>query len=426
MDTIVIIEPHTMRYLKWNKAATRMRDGTVTINLTHINKDGSRTTLEYTGAVSRDMGGDPQYLIFIGRDITERVQAQEALRKEVSERKTAERELQSQIILFDSMLDTTADTIEIFDPDTLVYIKWNKACTEITGYSDEEFATMNPTTSFFDEADAQRIEAGLEEIMRAGHTIVTADIIAKDGTRIPMEFLGSLARDAEGNPRYFISIGRDITERKLLEEKLEESATAAERQRLARELHDSVTQSLYSLDLFANAAHEALSKGKIESASKNTQQVRKLSQIALADMRLFIFELHPSALDELGLAGALRARLESVERRSGIKANIEVKGEGVLERCCDETEFYAIASEALNNTLKHAHAKNITVIIEENNRLCRLSVTDDGTGFDPQNPENEGGYGLKNMRARAEKLGGGFSLETSPGEGTTIRVEVSK
>jgi GAF domain-containing protein len=100
------------------------------------------------------------------------------LQQEIAERKKTEAELQAQINLFDKLLETAPDTIEIFDPGSMEYIKWNKACIEVTGYSDEEFATMNPATSFFDEADARRVEAGVDQAMREGNTIVTADVIS--------------------------------------------------------------------------------------------------------------------------------------------------------------------------------------------------------------------------------------------------------
>ena len=282
LDTMVIIDSKTLRYLKWNKSVTQitgysdedfstmnpfevffdeeelprveaaveelMREGIVTTSHTHINKDGSKTTLEYTGSVTRDLEGDPQNLIFIGRDITERKQAEEQIQQEVAERKRTEAELQAQINLFDSLLDTAADTIEIFDPDTLEYIKWNKACTELTGYSDEEFARMNPATSFFDEADARRVEAGVSEVLKGKEILVTADLIAKDGRRTPMEFLGSLARDAEGNPKYFIAIGRDITERKQAEEHFIEKLPNEKKQRQSFRL--SLCCSIACLSLY--------------------------------------------------------------------------------------------------------------------------------------------------------------------------------
>jgi two-component system NarL family sensor kinase len=216
----------------------------------------------------------------------------------------------------------------------------------------------------------------------------------------------------------------DITERKRVEEQLEAAATAAERQRLARELHDSVTQRLYSLDLYANATQEALSRGRIETGAEHAGRIRALSQSALADMRLLIFELRPPLLEQEGLAGALRARLEMVEGRVGLKTEFEAVAERPLSSSV-EAELYAVAREALNNALKHAQADQITVKLEYDEERCTLTIQDDGCGFDPANGERGGGFGLSNMRERVERIGGNLTLDTAPGRGTTVRVEVT-
>ena len=221
----------------------------------------------------------------------------------------------------------------------------------------------------------------------------------------------------------FRGVLTDITERKRVEEQLEEAAIAAERQRLARDLHDSVTQTLYSLDLFANAAQEALSKGKIETGTEHAQRIRSLSQSALVDMRLLIFELQPPLLEE-GLAGALRARLESVEARAGLTTEFEAMAERPLSPAV-ESELYAVAREALNNALRHAQADRITVKLDCDERGCCLTIRDDGVGFDLATTERTGGFGLRNMAYRAERIGGSLTLETAPGKGTTVRVEVT-
>jgi signal transduction histidine kinase len=207
-------------------------------------------------------------------------------------------------------------------------------------------------------------------------------------------------------------------------EQAQQGAVADERNRLARELHDSVTQTLYSLDLFADATRQALSAGKIERATKHIQQILSLSRSALADMRLLIFELRPPLLDQAGLAGALRARVESVEARAGFKTEFEAKGERPMSHSV-EAELYAVALEVLNNTLKHAQAKRITVNLEWKEQRCCLTIRDDGIGFDPEIAEDSGGFGLHTMRERIERLGGNLTLETAPDSGTTVRVEVT-
>jgi signal transduction histidine kinase len=205
---------------------------------------------------------------------------------------------------------------------------------------------------------------------------------------------------------------------------VEQSAVTEERNRLARELHDSVTQSLYGLDLFANATQQTLAAGRIERAAEHVREILSLSQRALADMRLLIFELRPPLLEKEGLAGALSARLESVEGRAGLKTEFEVQGEPPLSPTV-EAELYAVALEALNNTLKHAQAEHITLNLECDAGRCCLTIQDDGIGFDPETAESGGGLGLHTMRERVERLGGNLTLETAPGSGATVRVEVT-
>jgi len=141
-------------------------------------------------------------------------------------------------------------------------------------------------------------------------------------------------------------------------------------------------------------------------------------------MRLLIFELRPPLLEQEGLVNALRMRLEMVESRAGIATNLVVDDEIKLPAYI-ETELYAITVEALNNSLKHASAKHITVQLNSKNNHTRLIITDDGHGFDLETADRAGGFGLRNMRERVEHIGGSISLVPTPGKGTTVRVEVT-
>ena len=127
---------------------------------------------------------------------------------------------------------------------------------------------------------------------------------------------------------------------------------AEERNRLARDLHDSVTQSLYSLTLFAEAASEELSAGELDTVDNHLRELRQTSRQALQEMRLMIFELRPPELDEKGLALALQERLEAVESRAGMETNLQV---GFTERLNSNLELslYSIAREAMNNILRN-------------------------------------------------------------------------
>lgn len=208
-----------------------------------------------------------------------------------------------------------------------------------------------------------------------------------------------------------------------LQKKAEKLAVMEERQRLARELHDSVTQSLYSVTLYAEATRMALAAENFETASENLNELRHMAREAMLDMRLLIFELHPPILEKEGLVAAIQTRLESVEARSGVKANFTVEGERRLPRHI-EADLYRIAQEALNNIVKHAKAECIRINLHFDDHLFRMEVRDDGTGFDPISAEQSGGMGLRGIEERVRHMNGKLFVESSPGKGTTIIVEL--
>lgn len=200
-------------------------------------------------------------------------------------------------------------------------------------------------------------------------------------------------------------------------------AAADERDRLARELHDSVTQSLYSVRLYAEAVRSALAAGKIPAADKNLDQLISIARDGMGDLRLLIFELKPPVLEELGLVGALRKRLEMVESRAGIQSDFNVQGEPKLSQDI-ETQIYWIVYEALSNVLKHSHAKNISLRFDFSNGRSTVTLCDDGIGFDRSKLDISESSGLKNIIDRVENLGGIIHINSKPGEGTSIRIEL--
>jgi len=201
----------------------------------------------------------------------------------------------------------------------------------------------------------------------------------------------------------------------------EELATAKERNRLARELHDSVAQTLYGLTLQAEAAARELKTGQTDRATEQLREIRDSAQQSLQETRLLIFELRPPILEQEGLASALRARLESVESRSGLKAQIQLQEVDQLPAKI-EAGLYGVSNEALNNVLKHAHATVIKVSLKKKSNKINLEIQDDGVGFDVD--AALGGMGLSGMKERAEQFGGVLQIE-SGANGTTVRVEVT-
>ena len=222
------------------------------------------------------------------------------------------------------------------------------------------------------------------------------------------------------------AIGQQIgiaVENARLYEQAEQAAAITERSRLARELHDSVTQLLYSVTLYAEAAAQLLEAGKTTMASKHLGDLRDTAQEALREMRLLIFELRPLELEKMTLVAAIRARLDAVESRGGMRVDMHIEGEERLPRAM-QAELYHIVQEALNNTLKHSNAKQVSVALRfAENETC-LQIQDDGAGFDLANAQQSGGLGLLGMQERAQKIGGTLCIASEPGKGTTITIRV--
>ena len=200
-------------------------------------------------------------------------------------------------------------------------------------------------------------------------------------------------------------------------------ATLEERQRLARALHDSVTQSLYSLTLFAEAAKDWAAAGEMDNVKPNLDRISETAQQSLKEMRLLVYELRPSGLQTEGLVEALRRRLDAVEKRAGIETHLTATDLPLIPAVVEEALFH-IAQEALNNSLKHAAALTVSVRLWADEDYAYLEVEDKGKGFDPDALTDTGGMGLISMRERAERAGGSLRLVAAPGGGTKVLAQL--
>jgi signal transduction histidine kinase len=203
----------------------------------------------------------------------------------------------------------------------------------------------------------------------------------------------------------------------------EQLAAVGERNHLARELHDSVTQTLYSLTLQAEAVARELSTGTAAHAVDQLRTIRRMAQQALGEMRVLLFELRPADLESEGLAGVLQNRLAVVEARAGLETALIIDGDESLPVAIEDG-LYRIAQEALNNVLKHAQAQHVTVSLRNENGTIVLTIADDGCGLDLAERHKPGGMGLRSMEERAILLGGTMTVRSARGEGTQVYVEV--
>ena len=205
-------------------------------------------------------------------------------------------------------------------------------------------------------------------------------------------------------------------------------AVGKERLRFARELHDSVTQELFSMTLHARTTLKNLDRVGTLPDDPLRQQVKILSdlaQAALAEMRMLIFELRPGALAEEGLVSAVRKLAASVSAREEIAIDVDAPPDRLLLENSTEEHLYRLVQEALNNVVKHADAQHAVVrmdVVAGGTKLA-VAIHDDGKGFDPTIP-HPGHMGLETMAARARELGGDYAIRTAPGEGTTVRITI--
>lgn len=261
----------------------------------------------------------------------------------------------------------------------------------------------------------EQIKSGLAILLHgsagAFGLLITQRIEANAYSHVEQEILESFAAHAA------IAI-----ENSSLYRQAQERAAVEERRRLARELHDSVAQLLYSMVLMNSGWEKMAKKNRLSSPAEAFKQLGGINLQALKEMRLLIHHLRPSNLEEMGLVDAIRQRLETVEQRAGVKAQFEVSGELPALQISIEDELYAIVQEALNNSLRHSSASKVTVGIKLVEDELVLLVQDNGVGFEIQNVKQ--GVGLSSMKERASKIDGEIEITSQLDQGTMVKVKV--
>jgi len=387
-----------------------------------VSKAGRRLDISLTISPIRDSAGRVVGASKIARDITARKQLEEALAERVRER------LQQSGERFRLMVENVRDyAIFMLDPDGRV-VSWNAGAERIKGYRADEILGHH-FSEFYQQEDIDRGKPERELLIAAAEDRLEDEgwRVRKDGTRFWANVVITALRDRAGNLRGFAKVTRDITERKQADELRAQltrqvmTAQDEERRRIARELHDETGQALTGLLVGLRTIERSET---LAQAVELTEQLRELAAGSLADVRRLARGLHPSILDDLGLATAVRRYVEEFTRLYGIVVDVRIKGlDSNRVPLHVQTTVYRVLQEALNNVAKHAAAQRVSVRLRREMTTVELRVQDDGVGIKPlraPTPGERRGLGLISMRERVALLGGSVLVESQPGAGTTV------
>jgi PAS domain S-box-containing protein len=403
----------------------------------YVRKDGTIFWTRVNLSLVRDGNGQPHYLVGMLEDID----AQKRMLAEL--RESEER--------FRAVFDSASIGVTLMGVDRRIF-SINDAAQKLVGYTADELRHMDARLLSV-EADRAVGRESFEDLIAGQRNQYTMEkrYRRKDGSVFWGRVNFSAVREATGDLLYLVGMIEDITEskaaaerlaeqeaehRRLLEQRVAErteelrqvnqllqvkaaqEAVASERSRLARDLHDAVTQTLFSATLIADVLPDIWEMNQAEGR-RRLEELRQLTRGALAEMRTLLVELRPNALVEIPLGTLLRQLTEALIGRARLNVQLSAEGDGPLPPDV-KIALYRIAQEALHNVVKHARAAQAIVTLRFGPTV-RLTIADNGYGFEPGSVTGDH-LGLKIMRERAEAVGAHLSVYSEPSEGTQISV----
>lgn len=381
----------------------------------YLHKQGHVVWVLLSVSLVRDGQGQPLYFISQIQDITGRRQAEAALRQSEAR--------------YRSLVASSLDAVLLTEPDGGI-LAANEAACRMFGRTEAELIGLG--RAGVADASDPRLAPALEARARTGRFYGELTFVRADGSKFPVEVSSVIFHSATGEPCTSMVI-RDITERKRLESERAAMLTRLaaveeqERRHLSRELHDQTAQRIVALAVELKTLERNLAAGRPQG--ERVGALRKAVDDLQRQIREIAWDLRAGELVEGELETALREFAEEWSERTRVSVDCEcrgVSGERLPPQVA--TPLYRIVKEALTNVEKHAQARHVSVLLERDASLMRLTVEDDGRGFDVDAIQTSPGtaqhLGLLGMKERAALAGGTFLIESSPGSGTTILVRM--
>jgi PAS domain S-box-containing protein len=351
-------------------------------------------------------------------------EANDLLQQEILQRKQAEKRLRASEFRYRELVESANSIVLEMDTEGKITF-FNKFAQEFFGFSEAEILGQNVIGTIVPPTDSagNDLSVKIEDLVRRPEHYQNSENenMRRNGDRVWIAWTNKGIFDAEGRLSEILCTGIDRTEQKRTAETLaiqaQERVAAAERQRLARDLHDAVTQTLFSASLIAEVLPKLWEKDPNEGR-RRLEELRQLTRGALAEMRMLLLELRPAALTEAGLADLLRQLTEAATARARLPVNLTCEGPCNVPPDA-QIALYRVAQEALNNVVKHSGATEASVRLHCQADLTELTISDNGSGFDVDAVSAKH-LGLRIMRERAEAAGADLEIKSTAGHGTKI------
>ena len=418
----------------------------------YIRKNGEVFWTHVTMSSVRGVDGNPIYLVGMVLDIDEQKRAAEELHKSQAQ--------------FQAIFDNVAIGVAVMTLGRRP-LAFNAATERIIGYNAEELQDVDPRLLAVPEDRGMDLGT-FEELIEGKRDsyVIERRYRHKDGRVFWARVNYSLVRDLDGRPDYLVGIIEDIDDQKraaerlaaqeadyllMLQQRVEErtheleeanqrlqqemeqrtkiekelaekaadEAVTADRTRLARDLHDAVTQTLFSASLIAEVLPD-LWEMDVDEAKRSTEELRQLTRGALAEMRTLLLELRPATLTQTRLNDLIKQLCEAFIGRSRLPIKLSIEGDCQLPPEV-QVAIYRIAQESLNNVFKYARATQVDVNLYVSESTVHFETCDNGIGFDMTTVKPTS-LGMRIMRERAEAIGAGFQVTSQPGSGTCVEV----